>query len=195
MAISESQELRDFSCIYNTAPPAGVEQGAIYRDINFPFCEIPMRGVVLTPKCDIIQDKTKMVTLALVQNARMTFAEMAIVKGLDEAEATGQSPISKTKSRPIIDSLGALVDNRHLRWHFLPEAPGLMPHLCVDFQVVFTVPLNTLDDSSKLVTLCSPWREQLYARYAAYCGRIGVPQLSNELKQVVIDGISTLAIK
>lgn len=122
--------------------------------------------VLLTPSCDLVQDKVERTVLACC----------AELTSCPECQQWGQNRESKNKKRALED----LFANRKDRHHFLPGVLS-MPHLLVDFQNVKSIALSDLRGLTRVTSLDSPYREHLLSRFVRYMGRLGTPDLKLEM--------------
>lgn len=124
--------------------------------------------VLLTPSCDIVNEKAKWVLMA----------PCALLTEEHEYQDWHNSP-SQTKKRRL-ESL--LSNNRRNgghqaeRFYFLPGALDL-PDMVVDFQQVVTLPRVQMESLDRVASLDSPFAEALLARFTRYFGRLGTPNL------------------
>ncbi len=115
--------------------------------------------LVLTQTCDLAQDKTNRVVVALISPA-------------DELVASGQLKESTVR--------GPVRMARTYGWYFLPadETTGL-PELIVDFRQLHTVSREILEslcsEGHRLSRLQTPFREHLAKHFADTYSRIGLP--------------------
>jgi hypothetical protein len=118
------------------------------------------RVLVLTQTCDLAQDKTSRIVVALV-----TPAEELVLSGeLKEASVRGPIRMARTYG-----------------WYFLPadESAGI-PELIVDFRQLHTVSREILEalclEGHREARLRTPFREHLAKHFADTYSRIGLPE-------------------
>lgn len=125
--------------------------------------------ILLTPSCDIAQDKAEKALLALC-------------KPLNEFPECGdwlQAPSSNTKKKLKNLLTNNRKDGQPERYHCLPAAL-VIPGLVVDFQQLITLPRNQLDTLTRIASLDSPFAEALMSRFVRYFGRLGTPDLDTD---------------
>lgn len=125
--------------------------------------------VLLTPSCDIAQEKADSVVLArclLLDN---------------EEEYTAWKAKLPNPSGGLNNKLVDLLKNNRRtgqpdRYHFLPAALTI-PNLLVDFQSLERIETEELENLERLCSLDSPFAEALVSRFLRYWGRLGTPDL------------------
>jgi CheY-like chemotaxis protein len=118
--------------------------------------------ILLTPSCDLAQDKAEFALLAPCMSLRNT-KEWKRWEESAKKEGAGD--------------LKQLIRNaRSERYFFLPESP-LFPHLVVDYQPTESVRCEELDALERLASLDSPFAEAMLARFGRYASRLGTPDL------------------
>lgn len=117
--------------------------------------------VVLTPACDIAQDKVEFLLLA-----------KAIT--LPEFEPFQQWKNGHSQSK--WQRLERIFKEGLPRYAFLPEFREI-PDLVIDFEQVTSVPTGSTGHFGTVATLDSPYVEALLARHSQFRGRIGTPDL------------------
>jgi hypothetical protein len=119
--------------------------------------------VVLTPACDLKQDKAEFVLLArarsLETNSRYT----------DWADGS--------KSNAKWGELQKLLSGALPRYVYLPRFREI-PDLVVDFEETVAVPKDNLESYEARASLSSPYSEALLAKHSQFLGRIGTPDLN-----------------
>jgi hypothetical protein len=154
------------------ADHSSIDQGALVASELFHPVYAGSAGIVLTPRCDIEQEKAGFLTLA------------AVVPALVLLEQWETLPERRNQ-------LSGIMNGRLVRWHWLDPHDAFPDGAAVDFQLVASVEPAALDDAAILTALASPWCEHMTARYAAYASRVGIPdvpkdvttQLRNEILQ------------
>jgi hypothetical protein len=134
--------------------------------------------VLLTPSCDLVQEKAEWVLMARCVPLEEQEEYQSWKNGLP-------SPSNK-KTNELKDLLR---NNRQKgqkeRFYFLPGALTLLD-LVVDFQQLVIQPLERLrpertERLELLASLDSPFAEALLAQFARYFGRLGTPDLDLEV--------------
>ena len=160
--------------MYVDGPTSQVEQGAIVEHPVFQDIYPHSLVLVLTPKCDIEQGKSEFLTLCPVLPPADLFARRDW-----EQKGTVRNEFGNVASY-----------DKAPRWYWLWQAieyEGFGRGALLDFQLVASVEEGTFDDATFVTAVASPWREDIGARYAAYAGRVGVPDPPADLKQLQRD--------
>ena len=154
------------------ADRSSIDQGALLESGLFRESYADSAAIVLTPRCDIAQEKAEFVTLA------------AVVPPLVILENWGTTGERRNQ-------LAGIMDGRPARWHWLaPHPPFPFPQgAIIDFQLVASVDMDLLADVTVLCVLESPWCEHMASRYAAYASRVGIPDVPKEDTRRVRDDI------
>ncbi len=171
-------------------PQAGVDQGNVFTDIYLPAIEARVTAIVVTPTCDLEQDKAQFIKF--ISTVELTFVIKIIADsvGIEESVFTSGDAISRGQYNSLIKVLRKNTTGDFLpRYYLLPEYPGLLPALYLDFQRVFVVPFQQVIQeylTNRVARVASPWREQIAARYAGYSMRVGtLDYLDDELRTVL----------
>jgi hypothetical protein len=122
--------------------------------------------ILLTPSCDLAWNKAK----------RLLLAKCDLLSECLEYREWQETGSNKTGSR-----VENLMKNKDDQFHYLPGALTV-PHLLVDFQNVEGGGYELLTKMERIASLDSPFAEALVARFSAYYGQLGTPDLD-------IDGI------
>lgn len=118
--------------------------------------------VVLTPACDLRQNKAEFVLLA---RARSLGRHKRYIEWIEGS-------MSKAKWGDLQQLLsGALA-----RYVYLPAFRDI-PDLVVDFEETVAVPKSGIEPYEPKASLSSPYSEALLAKHSQYLGRIGTPDL------------------
>jgi hypothetical protein len=181
--------------LYEPKPPSAIDQGVIVEGVFFYATSEFLPGFILTPACDLEQGKAELVLscagrdpLELVKD--FLTGDWARL-GLSTPEGEIVSTLSGKKSRRLRHNIDELMTQRYPRYHWLDPLPGTQRALVLDFQMLSTLATDELKNSKLLAQLRSPFREQVPARYAAYVGRVGVPDTSEEDLKRSIDALIT----
>ena len=137
---------------------SSIDQGTLVQSDLFHQVYADSAAVVLTPRCDIEQKKVDFLTLAAVVPA------LVILQNWE-------------KRNDRRDHLHEIMTGRMVRWHWLAPFDTFPDGAAIDFQLVASVEPTALNDADILTALASPWCEHMSARYAAYAGRVGVPDV------------------
>ena len=90
------------------------------------------------------------------------------------------------------------MEGRDFRWYWLESFAEFTLGAVLDFEVVTSVAVSSVESSFIASALDGPWREQVSSRYAAYAGRVGVPTLPrlefqayrNEIAKEILEQLS-----
>lgn len=133
---------------------------------------------VLTPSCDLAQEKADFVLLSKCKKLADTLpgqnAKASLVANADVSATTTD------KLKKIMSDNWTPVD----RHKYLPGT-SFLPDLVIDFQDVFTVEkvafLSDEEGYKRITSLDSPFAESLQAKMVRYLGRIGTPDIDADL--------------
>lgn len=158
---------------YYVIPPVGVRPMA--GDVIKEEDGTQTRYMVLiTPSCDIVQDKVE----------HILFANCIPLSETKEYTDWKKNP-DDPKDR-YINRLRSLLTNSKERFFFLPSVFNI-PDLIVDYQKVTTFEPQEFNRLIKektftcIASLDSPYCEALLARFSRYFGRLGTPDLNISL--------------
>lgn len=185
---------------YYIIPPlrdTPIMSGDIYKQQNQYI-------VILTPSCDLVESRVKaeFVTVAKCEKIE-DFPDYSIwiSKNPRPDQLTssmknflkGNPSKLKQTSEPDRDDPNKLnqVPNEYKtqsgRYFFLPRVRGL-PNLFVDMQQLNTIPYDELTSRwSREASLDSPFSEALIAKFTAFFGRLGTPDLDLAIVRKEID--------
>ena len=196
LASDAVDKLHDFDEIYENPENNDVEQSAIYAEVSFSCVTRTRFGVILTPICDIYWQKADYVKVAgLIPADRILEQWLLKSKKLTPEQIVGGQPLkSQAKVETIWkDFVKWYVNNREIRYHFLPSYRDIFPHSFVDFQLVESFRLPDIQGYTKVAVLKPPWGAEVLGRYSSYCGRIGTRDYSEELLGQIMGAICRLA--
>jgi len=177
------------------------EQPIATGDLFFPvktFGEDNCGGVVLTPLCDLAQEKTTWVKLAKAIPLRDYLVKEFIpaqFKGYPEFKTQvaedpatfGNRFLEDKNSRVNKDVLGLVKNLKKVienisplkaSHYYLPGKDNPAKGYLADFSHISSVPINELADQTPVSRLKSPWREQFLNRYIGFSLRIGTDNYS-----------------
>jgi hypothetical protein len=172
-------------------------------DLFFPIVEFGIcdcAGVVLSPMCDLAQQKIEWVKLALALKFKNYLVDILIPEALkgekeykEEIEknprAFGLSYLNDkskrvdTKTLRLVKDLQRILQNiapKKPSHYYLPGKEDLTNGFLVDFSYILSVPYKQLKETSPLLRLKSPWREQLLSRYVSFSLRVGTLDYSDK---------------
>ncbi len=140
--------------------------------------------IILTPTCDIAQEKVDHHRFAVLQP--FPFLYLKICQDICGDESMDLNNLSITKKGQIKNKLSQAIKNSWPRYHFLPQEGVVKTTRIIDFEIIFSVPLNTFSPNLKVARLNSPYREELIHRYSHHTMRIGTEGLSNDKIEQII---------
>lgn len=120
-----------------------------------------MRVVVLTQACDLAQEKTTRVLVALAHSAE-SIVKQGALKGSTIRDQVRRGQV--------------------YGWYFLPAASAAIdvPESIVDLHDLHTVPRGVLnhliDDGRRVCRIVTPYREHLAQHFAVTYSRVGLPE-------------------
>lgn len=153
--------------MYTIDAPSTLDQGVVLRDVYFYADDEKLFGLVLTPRCDIEQSKADFVQLCALYPMYQFIQAML--------NSTWSKLNDPTKVADLRGQIRNLAKQRIPRYHWFDPLPGTQVPLIADFQHIASLLLHDLGDIELVAELASPFREQVPTRYAAYMGRVGVP--------------------
>ena len=170
------------------------DQGVILADLYFYAIDARLDGLVVTPRCDVEQQKADFLTVCAVKDAESTVRSLLAggwSKMLDPEGQLMDSP-GRNKMSDLRANLVRLMRQEIPRFQWLPPyAPR--PSSLADFQLVQSFQHDELQGIDRLAQLGSPYAEQVLARYVAYMGRVGVNDPSEaELTALVEQLVSAI---
>ena len=135
--------------------------------------------VIVTPTCDLAQDKADYHRLCILQPLQNLLYEFGKDLQLTQQHWDGAEPLSKGKWNTIKERLGRIIKNAWPRYHFLPsESDVFQTDYFIDFELILTVPLTELAAVSRHATIDSPYKQELVQRLTSHLMRIGTPDIA-----------------
>lgn len=159
--------------------PAGAnwDQGDLAEGVYFPGEDRNLPGLLLTPACDIEQEKVDLWTFVALFDAETLF--------LGLLERASNAPLNAKEKRRLAEDL---VKQRLPRYHWLPPFENRAAQVA-DFSNVTSIDVLEAQALPRFASLNSSWREQVPARYVAFMGRVG----TQDLDEVVRAGAESLS--
>jgi hypothetical protein len=151
-------------------------------------------GIVLTPMCDLAQEKIDLVKMAVAIPFK-NYLEQTLIPEIFRSEKEYREEIEKDPAafgQSYLSDKGKRVDSKTLRLvkemqrvlrnvaprkpsqYYLPGKDDPRQGFLVDFSFILSVQSERLRQIAQLARLKSPWREQLLSRYVSYSSRVGV---------------------
>jgi hypothetical protein len=148
-------------------------------------------AVLVTPACDIEQDKVRLWTLVRL------YSDAEVARAISEPDVSTWLSGSKDGklSRSQTESLGKrmkeLIGQRYPRYHWVPIKIGDHTAHIADFSCVTCLPADEVKKATRVGRLNSSWREQLPARYVAYMGRVGTTDFKGDELTAHVERLAT----
>jgi hypothetical protein len=153
------------------------DQGDIAGSVFFPLEDDEAPGVLLTPACDIEQQKVEAWTFVeMYRDVDVLDGMLSKVRAKSSQGEDGIYVAGKDAFGNAENIVRNLLLNKVLRYHWLPVVIGEHRGWVADFQSVTSLPVEAVSQVSRVCRLRSSWREQLCARYSAFMGRVGTPE-------------------
>lgn len=176
-----------------------LDQSVLVEGVYFHALDEVRLGIVLTPACDFAQHKVELALVCAMVDAWELIAALLPgdwrKMGLTREDGTliSKEEFGSTKRKTFENQVNQLMNQRFPRYHWLPPLPGTGSPLVADFQTLASVPVLELQTLPRLAAVESPFREEIPARYAAYVGRVGTPDISDDDRRRWLDlGAATL---
>lgn len=168
-----------------------IDQGDLFSDIYFPAIDTRVNAVVITPTCDLVQNKAPYIKF--ISSVSLEFVIKIIADSVDISESffNSENRISRRKHKNILNMLQRNTTGDFLpRYYLMPKYEDILPALYLDFQRVFVIPYKQVKEEyqdNRVAKICTPWRESIASQYAGYSMRIGTPDYSDdELNDILI---------
>lgn len=181
--------------MYRPALPPEIDQGCVVA--NAPFYAIAARreAIVVTPRCDIEHKLDFLTYCALYRLDEFVRGQLAGSWNdgkLLDAVGAFRPTAAKNERNGLRKSVRGDVDRvsqgKYSRYHWLDPFDGGEPRI-VDFQLVQSLQAEEASALVLLSALTEPYWEQVASRYAAYMGRVGVPDPDNATRDDQVSGV------
>jgi hypothetical protein len=150
--------------------------------------------VILTPTCDLIQLKADHHRIGVLEPFPLFF--LRISKEILGTEKIDFSIISPKQKQKIEDKLRNAIRNSWPRYHFLSKDENLIKtDRIIDFEVIFSVPIESIKEELRIARIKSPFKEELIHRYSHHTMRIGTPDIDKSKINAIIDSCFSLAFQ
>ena len=123
--------------------------------------------LVLTPACDIANDKADWTQLARCLPLEQLAPVQKLIAATDGADSGVRGKVLN------------LLKNKEQRYFHLPAYLAI-PDLVLDLQQVTSVPKGQMTQYRRRASLTPPYTQSVIARYTAYMGRVGLPDAPAE---------------
>lgn len=171
-----------FQEITDTQPE--IDQGDVFSDIYFPAIEARVNAVVITPTCDLVQNKARFIKFVSSVSLEYVIKIIADSVGIRESSFQSENKIPKIRHKAILKVLHRNTTGDFLpRYFLMPKYEDILPALYLDFQRVFVIPYQQVKEEyqdNRVAKICTPWRESIASQYAGYSMRIGTPDYSDD---------------
>ena len=161
-------------------------QGDILTNFNNGDEKISL-AVLATPQCDIHWGKAEFFLFVPAGDFVTSFLKIIDPTGkLDADSRDGVTELSKTKLTDIFDHIIRHLNGDYAhRFYYLPpcnRGEVQFNGSYLDFQNIFTLFQEKCEPlkSSRVRTVCDPFRAQIFTRCVSYLGRIGTPDFARE---------------
>lgn len=163
---------------------AGIDQGDVFSGIYFPAIDTRVNAVVITPTCDLVQNKAHFIKFVSTVPLELVIKIIADSIGIGESSFRSENQISRTKHRNILKVLRRNTTGDFLpRYYLLPKYEEILLPSYLDFQRVFVLPYLQVKEEyqdNRVVKISTPWRESITSQYAGYSMRIGTPDYTDD---------------
>lgn len=166
-----------------------LDQSVVLEGVYFHALDELEHGIVLTPACDFAQQKVELALVCALVDAWELVAALFehdwrnVGLTREDGSLISMDELGSTKRKKFENQVNQLMNQRFPRYHWLSPLPGTTSPLVADFQTLASVPVRELSDLTRVAAIESPYREEIPARYAAYVGRVGTPDISDDDRQ------------
>jgi len=153
-----------------------IEQSQIFKNIPFSAVGRDLYGILMTPICDIAQNKTNFCSFCPVLPFDQLFNKL-IEDQLNITAEEYLKDFSKTKEKRIKDSLDPIIKGKVYQYHWIGVIPNLSGKWYIDYTLTECLNLSQIESlkQNRVGKLISPYKESVITKYSAYLGRIGLP--------------------
>jgi len=167
-----------------------IDQGDVFTSIPFPAIEANVNAVLITPTCDIEQDKAFFLKFVATVPPYVVVSTIAAGVGIEESALKSGKPLNRKQADRLMRGIrNNATGNLLPRFYLLTEYLNTIPASYLDFQRVFVVLYEQVINEyldERIARILSPWREDIVARYSGYSMRVGVPDYSvDDLKKII----------
>jgi len=151
-----------------------IDQSNIFDNIRFEALDSNQKGVLVTPSCDIAQEKTSYFHFCPLRNFELLFPKI-LEKELSYDIKELKKELSTTKKGKIIKKLIDYIGNNVVRYHWLGELPKDNNYWYIDYQITSCLKIENVTIDDRIAILKSPLKESVINQYSTYMGRVGLP--------------------
>lgn len=157
-------------------------QGDILHPIEYHLFENPVMGIILSPRCDIEQEKVDYLKFAIVIPAdgilRQKQEYIDWISNRTPDEISGKDTVKPTGSNKIYRVFKKYIFNQNIgRFYYLIPFENY-GYLAIDFQAIWTLKQEQITDADVIAQMQTPDREDMLQSYVGYAGRVGTEDLS-----------------
>jgi hypothetical protein len=176
--------------MYREIKPENPTQGCIISPCFFDATGDDHRAIILTPTCDIENDKAVYVIAVALYPFTSIISVLLDGSWRDIKYEGGGEPrleLTPRQREQLSKKIKQLMANEFPRYHWLdPIEVGEEAYIC-DFQLLTSLRADEVYDMPVLAYLDSEWLEQVPARFVAYQGRIGTPNRNINAHEPYVD--------
>jgi len=174
----------------NVNPSIPIDQGDVFSGILFPALEANVDAVLITPTCDMVQNKSAFLKFVSTIPSYVVLEAIALGIGIESEKLRSSDPLTPKQLKNLISGLRSNVNGNYLpRYYLFPELKDVFPYSYLDFQRIFVVPYLQVKEEyidKRIARVISPWKEDIVARYTGYSMRVGTSDYSeDDLKNVI----------
>jgi len=163
---------------------SSIDQGDFFVDIDFPAIDTRVNCVVITPTCDLQQQKAQFIKFIPTVPLDFVIKIIADSIDIDESYFHSVNRISRKKHDKLLNTFRRNTSGDFLpRYFLLPKYGDIITASYLDFQMVFVKPFHQVLNeyiSNRRARILSPWRDSIASQYAGYSMRIGTPLYSDD---------------
>lgn len=178
--------------IYAKDRGSQADQGDVVEGVYFPLLDASSMAVMVTPTCDIGNEKTSALHFAACLPAAANLDRFKkYVEWIERAkkhfEEKKDNLLSKTLTKDAAKFWKRIIQNDgdFPRYYFLPQSDA-HPDCLVDFSCIASVHPSKREKLVVLATLESSHRAKMIAAFAAYFSRVGVDPLPTTEERAII---------
>jgi hypothetical protein len=174
-----------------------IEPSNIFGRVKFTAIETPQLGILVTPECDLENDKVDYINFCAVLPFNTYFYQKIETAKIISKEdfISGCGP---GKMRACADMVKKVLNGNEYRYHFLGKLPNELEEnglWYVDYQLTESI-LKPSDleelKGQRVAKLISPLKESIFVRFANYWGRIGLPGKEGDRDTYVSEVLGTM---
>jgi hypothetical protein len=152
-----------------------LDQCQIIDNIEFLSVGENLIGVIMTPVCDIAQDKVDHFNLCALLPFEDYFFK-TILKNFKVDKYAFKNSLSKSKAKEINKFLVSFLNNQLPRFHYIGDLINEDGLWYIDYQLIQSVHVNRASNllKNRLAKISSPLKESIFVRFAHYLGRVGL---------------------